>query len=75
MKRFFLLIWDFIFCYLPTPIIRIKRDKPSPGEAFMYFRKCLLQDIEPIVNDNEMTDTQKIEKLKKMLENYDPLEY
>ena len=41
----------------------------------MYFRKCLLQDIEPIVNDNEMTDTQKIEKLKKMLENYDPLEY
>ncbi len=75
MKWFFLSIWDFIFYRLPIPLKGGKCDEPSTKESFMYFRKCLLQDIEPVVNDDEMSDAEKIEKLKKIIENYDPLEY
>ena len=75
MKRFFLPIWDFILYHLPIPLKGEKCDVPSAEESFIYFRTRLLQKIEPVINSQELTDTQKIEKLKKMIENYDPLEY
>ncbi len=35
----------------------------------------LLQKIEPIINGEKISDKEKIETLKSMIDNYDPLEY
>lgn len=40
-----------------------------------FYENWLLQKIEPVINDEKMSDTEKIDILKGMIENYDPLEY
>ena len=74
MKRVFWAIYDFIagilfhiFCSWRTA----KVPPVSKGFELDWF----LQTIEPIINSENMTDKEKIEKLKYIVENYDPVEY
>lgn len=45
---------------------------PKPLESY---ENWLFQKIEPIINHEEMSDKEKIDFLKKIVENFDPLEY
>lgn len=74
MKRFFAKIYNFIEDkVLPHFLSKHMREIPIVSEDF--YENWLLQKIEPIINDEKMSDTEKIETLKGMIENYDPLEY
>ena len=74
MKRFFSKIYNFIEDrMLPYFLSKHMREVPIVSEDF--YENWFLQKIEPIINDEKMSDTEKIETLKGMIENYDPLEY
>lgn len=74
MKRIFAKIYNFIEDrILPYFLSKHMREIPIVSEDF--YENWLLQKIEPIINDEKMSDTEKIEMLKSMIENYDPLEY
>ena len=40
-----------------------------------FFTGAEILQRQPIINNEEMTDKEKITTLKKMIKNYDPLEY
>jgi len=75
MKWFFLSIWDFIVFHTPFLLRRRTCEVPATEEPFVFYQNWLLQKIEPIINSEKMSDKEKIERLKKLIDNYDPLEY
>lgn len=75
MKWFFLSLWDFIVFHTPFLLKRQICDLPADDSFRISDENRLLQKIEPIINNEEMTDAEKITTLKKMIKNYDPLEY
>lgn len=74
MKRFFWWIYDCIANFLFHIFCSWRRGKPLPKYE-NFEENWVLQTITPIINDAEMTDTEKIEKLKYYVEHYDPVEY
>lgn len=70
LRRFYCYIEEGVF-----PFSLKKHTSEVPSLFDNFYENWLLQQIEPIINDEKMSDKEKIEKLKDMVENYDPLRY
>ncbi len=74
MKRFFTKMYYFWQDKVaPCFVSRKKRELLPDSDDFYVTR--LLQEIEPVINDEKMSDKEKIEILKCTVDSYDPLVY
>ena len=74
MKWIFSGIYNFIADVL-FHIFCSWRTYKFPPVSENHYENWVLQTIEPIINNEQMTDAEKIEKLKYYVEHYDPVEY
>lgn len=71
MKTIFLKIYDKI-----TSFFMNLNSTEAPGAAPEdYYVNCLIMKIKPVLYDGGMTDAEKVDKLRRLIDRYDFLEY
>jgi len=74
MKEFFSILFAAIECKIMSPLVR-RYIKDMPYVPITFYENWLLQKIEPILNNERISDTEKIETIRYIIEHYDFAEY